>query len=123
MKKTLPIYLRFFKTLLPVLFFACIGIAVSSFTFTVNQQGTKADVVKCYPNPASSFVNFEFEKNIDKSFVLQVYSFVGKKMVETPVSNNKITVTLTDFNRGLYIYQLRDKSGQTVLAGKFQVVK
>jgi len=123
MKKTLPIFLLYFKTWALVLFIACIGIAVCSFTFPANPQGTKVNIIKCYPNPASSFVNFEFEKNIDKSYVLQVYSFVGKKMVETPVSNDKITVTLTDFNRGIYVYQLRDKSGQTVLAGKFQVIK
>jgi hypothetical protein len=123
MKKTLPIFLLYIRTLLPVLFLICIGIAVCSFTFSPNPQNTRVEIIKCYPNPASSFVNFEFDKNIDKSYVLQVYSFVGKKMVETPVSNNKITITLSDYNRGLYVYQLRDKSGQTVMAGKFQVVK
>jgi hypothetical protein len=123
MKKTLPIFLNYTRTLLPMMFVLCIGIAVCSFTFPANPQSTKVEVIKCYPNPASSFVNFEFDKNIDKSYVLQVYSFVGKKMVETQVLNNKITVTLTDFNRGLYVYQLRDKSGQTVVAGKFQVIK
>ncbi len=123
MKKTLPIFIYHLKTPLPVLFLVCIGIAVCSFTFLPNPQSNKVEIIKCYPNPASSFVNFEFDKNIDKSYTLQVYSFVGKKMVETPVSNNKITVTLNDFNRGLYVYQLRDKSGQTVMAGKFQVVK
>ena len=123
MKKTLPIFLYYLRTLLPMLLSVCIGIAVCSFTFLPNPQGAKGEIIKCYPNPATSFVNFEFDKNIDKSYVLQVYSFVGKKMVETPVSNSKITVTLNDFNRGLYVYQLRDKSGQTVMAGKFQVVK
>ena len=123
MKKTLPIFLHYLRTLLPMLFLVCIGIAVCSFTFLPNPPGAKGEIIKCYPNPATSFVNFEFDKNIDKSYVLQVYSFVGKKMVETPVSNSKITVTLNDFNRGLYVYQLRDKSGQTVMAGKFQVVK
>src|SRR4051794_15484586 len=112
MKKTLPIFERYFKNLLPVLFFACLGIAISSFTFPANSQNTKVDILKCYPNPATSFVNFEFDKSIDKSYILQVYSFVGKKMFETPVSNNKIIVTLTDFYRGIYIYQLRDRSGQ-----------
>jgi hypothetical protein len=123
MKKTLPIIPRHFRKLFPVLFLVCIGITVSSFTFLPNPQSAKGEIIRCYPNPATSFVNFEFDKNIDKSYELQVYSFVGKKMVETPVSNNKITVNLNDFNRGLYVYQLRDKSGQTVMAGKFQVVK
>jgi hypothetical protein len=123
MKKTLPIFLRHLKKLLPILFLVYFGIAVCSFTFPPDPQSTRVEIINCYPNPATSFVNFEFNKNIDKNYVLQVYSFVGKKMVETPVSNNKITINLNDFNRGLYVYQLRDKSGQTVMAGKFQVVK
>jgi len=123
MKKTLPILVSYFKTLFPALLFVFAGFAVSSFTFSANSQNAKVEVIKCYPNPATSVVNFEFQKNIDKSYVLQVYSFVGKKMVETPVVNNKITVTLNDFTRGIYVYQLRDKSGETVVAGKFQVIK
>ncbi|TKK67808.1 T9SS type A sorting domain-containing protein [Ilyomonas limi] len=123
MKKTLLILVRHLKTLLTALVFVCAGFAVSSFTFHAHSESAKVEVIKCYPNPATSIVNFEFQKNIDKSYVLQVYSFVGKKMVETPVVNNKITITLTDFNRGIYVYQLRDKSGATVVAGKFQVIK
>lgn len=123
MKKTLPILLPYFRNWLTVLFFAFTLTALYSFTFTPRSQTAKVEMLKCYPNPATSFVNFEFDKNIDKSYMLQVYSFVGKKMVETPVSNNKITITLTDFNRGIYVYQLRDKSGATVVAGKFQVIK
>lgn len=123
MKKTLPITIQFFKTLLLILLLASTGFAVSSFTLPDSPATARVEVVKCYPNPATSVVNFEFDKNIDKSYVLQVYSFVGKKMAETPVMNNKITITLTDFNRGIYVYQLRDKSGETVVAGKFQVIK
>ena len=119
MNKLLHIVSAYLKVLLPALVIVCAGFTFSGFTL----PAAKAEVIKCYPNPATSFVNFEFEKNIDKSYVLQVYSFVGKKMVETPVTNNKITVTLTDFNRGIYVFQLRDKSGETIVAGKFQVVK
>jgi CxxC motif-containing protein len=123
MKKTLPILISYFKTLLPALLFVCASFALGSFASVANAQGIKVEMIRCYPNPATSVVNFEFQKKIDKSYVLQVYSFVGKKMVETPVMNNKITVTLNDFNRGIYVYQLRDKSGETVVAGKFQVIK
>ena len=123
MKKTLPIISRYLKTLLPALLFVCASLAVSCIPAAANAQSLKVEMLRCYPNPATSVVNFEFQKNIDKSYVLQVYSFVGKKMVETPVMNNKITVTLNDFNRGIYVYQLRDKSGETVVAGKFQVIK
>ncbi len=80
-------------------------------------------VVKCYPNPATSFINFEFPKNIDKTNTLLVYSFVGKKMTELSVSNSKMVVTLTDYYRGVYVFQLRDKGGNIIESGKFSVVK
>jgi len=123
MKKTLPIFLHYCKTFLLVLLIACAGLAVCGFDSPADTQKAKVEMIRCYPNPATSFVNFEFSKNVDKSYLLQVYSFVGKKMAETPVSSSKITITLDDYNRGLYVYQLRDKSGQTVMAGKFQVIK
>ncbi len=87
------------------------------------QDSTQLKIVKCYPNPATSIINFEFRKNVDKTSMLQIFSFVGKQMLETPVSDNKITVTLNDFYRGIYVFQLRDKSGKIVESGKFQVIK
>jgi hypothetical protein len=81
-------------------------------------------IVKFYPNPASSFINFEFPNELGKDYVLQIYSFAGKKMAEIPVSANKITVTLTnDYYRGLYVFRLTDRSGKLIEVNKFQVVK
>lgn len=80
--------------------------------------------VQCYPNPATSFVNFEFPANFDKSaYTIAVYSFIGKKMSEQSVSTPKITITLENYSRGLYVFQLKDKTGQIIESGKFQVVK
>ena len=87
------------------------------------QTAPSVQVIKCYPNPATSFVNFEFPKDVDKSNTLLVFSFVGKKMAEIPVNNNKLTVTLNDYYRGVYVYQLRDKGGNIVESGKFSVIK
>lgn len=80
-------------------------------------------VVKFYPNPAISYINFEFNREVEKGYMLQVYNFPGKKMVEVAVSSSKTTVSLNDFYRGIYIFQLRDQSGKLVQSGKFQVVK
>lgn len=77
-------------------------------------------VVKCYPNPATSVVNFEFPG----PYTLQIYSFTGKKMTEVAATSNKVSVMLNnDFYRGIYIYQLRDKTGRVIETGKFQVIK
>lgn len=90
---------------------------------TPDQPKPSVQVVKCYPNPATSFVNFEFSKVIDKTNSLLVFSFVGKKMAEIPVNNNKLTITLNDYYRGVYVFQLRDKGGNIIECGKFSVVK
>jgi hypothetical protein len=34
-----------------------------------------------------------------------------------------MSINLTDFSRGIYIYQIRDKSGRMLDSGKFQVAK
>lgn len=48
---------------------------------------------------------------------------MGKKVYELQNVNNKNTVDLSNFYRGVYIFQLRDKNGKIVESGKFQVVK
>jgi hypothetical protein len=109
------------KVIVTLLFvFSCCISNVSANNFF---EVTQVKVVKCYPNPATSVVNFDFPKNFDKAYTLQIYSFAGKQMVETPLSGNKVTITLTEFYRGIYVYQLRDKSGKIVDSGKFQVAK
>jgi hypothetical protein len=78
-------------------------------------------LVKMYPNPATSFITFDLQKDTDKGFSIQVYSLIGKKMFETQNLKGKATVDLKEFNRGLYIYHLVDRSGKIVESGKFQV--
>lgn len=106
--------------------FAFAIIIIQSHT-TINNSGfVQAKIVKCYPNPAVSFVNFELNNtnNTSKNFTLEIYSFTGKKMYTATISNEKITLTLTnDFYRGIYVYQVRDKSGRILETGKFQVEK
>ncbi|HEX8461472.1 MAG TPA: T9SS type A sorting domain-containing protein [Segetibacter sp.] len=83
----------------------------------------KAKVVKFYPNPATAVINFEFLKPVPRDLVLQVYNFIGKKVYELTTVSQKTAVPLNDFYRGMYIFQLRDKSGRIVESGKFQVAK
>ncbi len=80
-------------------------------------------VVKFYPNPATSVINFEFQKQADKNLTLQIYNFIGKKVFEITNTFQKNAVPLTDFYRGVYIFQLRDKAGRVVESGKFQIAK
>lgn len=119
--------LNFFNPLTKLLLVAVI-FCVSAFRQpeVKNSIGDiQTKTIKCYPNPAISFINFEFPDDyVSKNYVLQVYSFTGKKMYEMAVNNIKETLTFTnDYYRGIYIYQLQDKTGRIVETGKFQVTR
>ena len=108
--------------------FAITFIAIESFTNSDSGKlsiGLQPKLVKCYPNPAISFVNFEFPADaISKDYFLSVYSFTGKKMYETTIANTKLTLTFSnEFYRGIYVYQFTDKAGRILETGKFQVTK
>lgn len=105
-------------------------ILIAGFQFNGNAQekpgrllNDAVKTVKFYPNPATSFINFEFAKYYNNSSSLFIFNFLGKKLEELKISDKKLTVSVTDFYRGMYIFQVRDNAGNIVESGKFQVVK
>ena len=78
-------------------------------------------VIKFYPNPAVSYITFELTKDQNKTYSLQIFSFLGKKVKEQSDIIDKTTVNLSDLNRGLYTFQLKDPSGRVTDSGIFQV--
>jgi len=91
----------------------------------LNNLGTFDNkIIQIYPNPASTVINFTFQGNNGQQHILQIYSFIGKKMMESRVQDTKLTVQLDEnYYRGIYIYQLRDLAGRLIESGKFQVIK
>ena len=98
---------------------------LSSFTiFNINENGIKEDqrMVQFYPNPATSYIIFDLPYSaFDKNYTLQIYNFIGKKITDTKITSSKTNINLENFYRGLYVYQLRNKAGQIIESGKFQV--
>ncbi|SRR5579871_38171 len=88
-------------------------------------QNPEVKVARFYPNPATSFITFEFKRESDnnKSYTFQVFSFAGKKVYETDNVNSKTVIDLSSFFRGIYIYQIKDQSGKIIESSKFMVVK
>lgn len=96
----------------------------SSFTIVGDPANDyQVKMVHFFPNPASTIINFEFPANIDKSYTLHIFNFIGKKVNEFPINNNKISISLDTYYRGLYVFQLRNKMGTIIESGKFQVLK
>ena len=78
-------------------------------------------IIKTYPNPATSYITFDVQNNYQRGLTIVVYNFLGKKVYESQNISEKTTLTLSDFNRGVYIYHLTDQSGKVMDSGKFQV--
>jgi len=85
-------------------------------------DGTSS-ILRFYPNPATSIITFDFQRNLEKGLTIQLFNFLGKKVFEAANLNQKTTINLSDYNRGVYIYQLFDKTGKLIESGKFQVSK
>ncbi len=90
---------------------------------TIPATETPDRIIRLYPNPATSYITFDLQKNFQKGMSVQIYSFLGKKMHEIPNAPQKTIVDLTDFYRGLYMYHLIDATGKVIESGKFQVTK
>lgn len=103
---------------------AQVGREITPVTTTPVVVSTQAEpTVKLYPNPATDYITIELQSGFQKGLSLQVISFLGKKMYETQNMPQKLTLDLTEFNRGLYMYHITDATGKAVKSGKFQVSK
>ncbi len=76
-----------------------------------------------YPNPAKSFVHIQYKQATPPPASLIIYNFLGKKQIETNQPGTHVYLDLSSFNRGVYIFQFRDRNGQVIDSGKFQVEK
>jgi hypothetical protein len=77
--------------------------------------------VRVYPNPAQSYITIDLQNSYQKGLTVVVYSFLGKKMYESQNVTERTTLTLSDYNRGIYVYHVMDAAGKILFTGKFQV--
>ena len=80
-------------------------------------------VVKFYPNPAISYITFEVVKESNKSYTLQIYNFLGRKVKDVTEITPKTVVNVSELVRGIYIFQLKDPNGRITDSGTFQINK
>ncbi len=112
------------KKILPILLILLFTGLCSQAQDSRNPSGDSNDkVLRLYPNPATTYITFDFQKGHEKGLSIQVFSFLGRKMYESQNVNPRTTIDLAEYNRGVYIYHLRDQSGKLIESGKFQVSK
>lgn len=92
--------------------------------YTPKQEPEKEKILKVYPVPATTQINFQVKHHInDNTYEIIVYNFLGKTVDKITGFTDRETLSLKDYYSGIYIYQLRDKSGHLIESGKFNVVK
>ena len=74
-----------------------LGLQASSNAQVKHIAAEAVKAVKFYPNPASSFINFEFSDNYNDSYTIVIFNFIGKKVEDLKVTDQKITVSLANF--------------------------
>ena len=104
-----------------------IGLNFTSFAQNKSfsdEVSVQAKFIKSYPNPASTVVNFEFQKGYSSTYCIQVLNSIGKIMFEAKKIPSLLSINLKEekFYRGIYIYQLIDKTGAVIESGKILVV-
>ena len=80
-------------------------------------------IIRLFPNPATTYIQFEVTGAI-RGAGLYIYNGVmGKKMLAVNNVSGQLRINLNDYPRGLYVYHLLNASGQILEVGKFQVAK
>ena len=110
------------KRIIPILVFLLFSVLYSTAQDSRSPVPNPGKKVSFYPNPATSFITFNVQ-NFQKGLTITVFNFLGKKISETQTVTESTAVSLTDFNRGTYIYHIVDRSGKVIDTGKFQVSK
>ena len=113
------------RRILPILsFILLIATQSQGQSSPVSSLPESADrIIKLYPNPATTNITFDLQKDFSRGMSIQIYSFLGKKMQDIPNASQKTTIDLSAFNRGIYMYHLLDPAGRVVESGKFRVTK
>lgn len=100
-----------------------LGLSLAGVAQSKPGEDTPVKFIKFYPNPAVNNITFQIQRDFDRSYTLQIYNFIGKKLLDLKAGTPVINLPLYDFYRGIYIYQLRDASGKILESGKFQVIR
>ncbi len=86
----------------------------------VNEQSMAKNEVKVYPNPASDKINIT---GISTESYLVIFDVNGKLMERARLKKNNTSINTSNYENGIYFYQITALTGKPVGKGKFIVSK
>ena len=96
----------------------CSEISLKVFTTAVDELTQLASSIKAYPNPANSF--FTLTMNASNAKV-EIMDITGKLVETAEVTMGEARLDVSNYNNGVYFYQVRNASNAVVKSGKFTV--
>ncbi len=114
--------MKYFLTIIVVfLLFAQVAVGQKPAAPDNGSGQVPASIVHFFPNPAVNSITFEFKAPVERGSSLQVFSFLGRQVAAVPVNTQRVTVNVSQFFKGVYVFQLRTPSGRVIETNKFQV--
>lgn len=86
----------------------------------VKEQSKTNSNVSVFPNPATDKINIT---GIEEESFLVIFDVNGKLIENSRLTKNNTSIYTSDFENGIYFYQITSFSGKTIGKGKFIVAK
>ena len=80
-----------------------------------------ASTISLYPNPAATTITIETVSTNNST--IAILDVTGKMVKELKFTANKITISVTDLDNGIYFYNIYDVNGNVTNTNKFVVAK
>jgi hypothetical protein len=90
----------------------------STNVVTAVTNWSNGDYIKVYPNPVISLMQVDYKLGIQRELTLKVYDMSGREVLEQKKLKSGDQVNMSRLLRGIYQYQLIDKTGKLLMADK-----
>jgi hypothetical protein len=79
---------------------------------------SNGDYIKVYPNPVVTNIQVEYRLGMQPELTIKFYDMNGREVLEQKKLKSGDQVNMSRLLRGIYQYQLIDKTGKLLMAGK-----
>lgn len=86
---------------------------------TVPDNSANAISINVFPNPAGAYVNFTSDN--DNAYQVAVYDITGKLVDKQILIDGKLKLNTSDYQAGLYIYNVNSRTNQRLKTGKLTI--
>jgi hypothetical protein len=90
----------------------------SANVVTAVTNWSNGDYIKVYPNPVISLIQVDYKLGMQRELTLKVYDMSGREVLEQKKLKSGDQVNMSRLLRGIYQYQLLDKTGKLLMADK-----